>query len=218
MADPLQALTVDQLRRALARPVDPGAAPRRIQMRTEDGKAVLRPTAPPPGVEAKLAAVLVLLYPGPAGLTIPLTRRTNSLPTHAGQISCPGGAVDPTDPSFYDAALREAREELSIQSDALEFLGELRTVYIPPSNFLVHPFVAYADRRPDFRPSKAEVDAVLEVPLAHLADPANLHAETRDLAEGRRRIPFFGFGAEKIWGATALMLDDLISRLEADQA
>lgn len=184
-------------------------------MRTEQGGLIVRPTAPPPGQEARTAAVLVLLYPGPAGLTVALTRRTNHLPTHAGQISCPGGAADPDDPSLYQTALREAREELGIQTEGLEFLAELNTVYIPPSNFLVHPFVAYTGHRPAFHPNTEEVEAVLEVPLDHLADPANLFSEVRDLREGRLQISYFRFGSDKIWGATAILLDDLISRLEA---
>mgnify|MGYP001402777206 CR=1 FL=1 len=212
----LHTLTPAQLRRALASPAGPriGVAPR-IQMRTEKGGLIVRPTAPPPGQEARTAAVLVLLYPGPAGLTVALTRRTNHLPTHAGQISCPGGAADPEDPSLYQTALREAREELGVETEGLEFLAELRTIYIPPSNFLVHPFVAYADHRPSFHPNTEEVEAVLEVPLAHLADPDNLFSEVRDLREGRLQISYFRFGSDKIWGATALLLDDLLSRLEA---
>ncbi len=203
-------ITLDLLRRALPYAEAPAY---RMQIRTEDGGTAARPTAPPPGTTARPAAVLVLLYPGADGLTLVLTERTSHLPSHAGQISFPGGALDPEDATLLQAALREANEELGIQPADLELLGELRPVYIPPSNFLVRPFVAYASRRPEFLPSPGEVASVLEVPLAHLLDPANVASEVRVLQGARLQVPYFTFRGHKIWGATAAMLDDLLARI-----
>ena len=78
----------------------------------------------------------------------------------------------------------------------------------------MHPFVAPASRRPEYHPNKAEVEAVLEVPLSHLADPGNLFSELRTVLNGVHQVPYFGFGSDKIWGATAMLLDDLITRLQ----
>lgn len=208
-------LTPEQLRRLLAQLPDPAAPPRpRAQMRSENGQIIARPTEPPPGHEARLAAVLVLIYPGPAGLTLALTRRAETLPSHAGQISFPGGRQDPDDPSLLDTALREAQEELGVSPQGLELLATLRTIFVPPSNFLVHPFVVFSPDRPEFVPSAGEVEEVLEVPLSHLLEPANLFTELRDVRGGRFHVPYFRFGPHKIWGATAAILDDLVSRLE----
>lgn len=185
----------------------------RMLIQTEDGRAAARPSGPPAGVQPRLAAVLVLIYPGPEGLTLVLTERSGHLSKHAGQISFPGGSVEPDDATLLQTALREANEELGILAAELEVLAELRPVYIPPSNFLVHPFVAYASRPPAFHPCPEEVAGVLEVPLAHLIDPANVESELRELQGARLRIPYFRFQRLKIWGATAAMLDDLLARI-----
>lgn len=212
MADQTQPITLDVIRRGLARH---DASAYRMLIRTEDGATVARPSGPPPGQAPRPAAVLVLLYPGADGLNLVLTERTGHLPKHAGQISFPGGGVDPGDASLLQAALREAHEELGIEAGDLEVLAELRPVYIPPSNFLVHPFVAYTGRRPEFRPSPDEVAAVLEVPLGHLLDPDTVCTEVRELQGARLQVPYFRYQDHKIWGATAAMIDDLLARINA---
>ncbi len=138
-----------------------------------------------PNLECRRAGVLVLLYPvkratrrGGAShvtgedLCLALTRRTDALDNHRGQISFPGGSLDDGE-TTRAAALREAWEELGIESGGLEVLGELSPLYIPPSGFCIYPAVAYAAQRPAFAPNSYEVAELLEVPLAHLLDPAN---------------------------------------------
>jgi 8-oxo-dGTP pyrophosphatase MutT (NUDIX family) len=212
MNEPL--ITLDVLRRGLRHTDAPAS---RMLIRSEHDGGAARPSGPPPGQTPKLAAVLVLIYPGAGGLTLALTERTSHLAKHAGQISFPGGHVDPEDTTLLDAALREADEELGIQARDVEVLGELRPVYIPPTNFLVHPFVAYAGRRPEFRPSPGEVAQVLDVPLAHLLDPATIVTEVRDIQGARLQVPYFRYEHHKIWGATAAMLDDLLARIDRER-
>jgi 8-oxo-dGTP pyrophosphatase MutT (NUDIX family) len=171
----------------------------------------------PPPPRWTEAAVLVLFYPGPAGLTLLLTRRTDRLDHHRAQISCPGGAREEGE-SLLDAALREAEEEVGVPRDEVEVLGPLAPLRIPVSGYLVHPFVAVLPRRPDLRPDPREVAEVIEAPLAHL-----LRAEARSEADlvygGRvRRVPVFdlpGVGPPPLWGATAMILSGLIERLRA---
>lgn len=212
-------MTIHAIRHALSRtqgaatPVSP-----RLQRLAQDGRPLPRPAGPPPGQTAVDAAVLILLYHGPCGITTLLTRRNDQLRKHAGQIAFPGGRVDRSDGSLYAAALREAAEEVNISPQGLELLAGLAPVYVPPTNFLIHPFVAYSDQAPSILPNEAEVAEVLPVPLSVLLDPASVQAEVRELAEGRYAIPFFRYQGHKIWGATAIMIDQLLTRLEAGEA
>lgn len=204
-------LTADQLREILALPPEPIS---RMLLRDLEGRTVFRLTGPPDGTEPLAAAVLVLVYPGAAGPTLVLTRRTSHLPTHAGQCSFAGGRVDPEDASLFETALREAREELGIDTAGLGLLGQLQPVYVQASDYLIHPFVVMAESRPEIRPNPDEVEAVLEVPLSMLMDPASHQSEVRELRGAQFVVPFFRFGQDAIWGATAAMLEDLVSRVE----
>jgi 8-oxo-dGTP pyrophosphatase MutT (NUDIX family) len=153
--------------------------------------------------------VLALLYPVEGQAHLVLTVRSESLRTHAGQISLPGGRIDPGEDAMQ-AALREAWEELGIVREELDILGTLSELYIPPSNFCLTPVVAATHRRPDFRPHDAEVAALIEAPMYLLSDPATIHEEMRFIAGEERRVPYFLLGTQKVWGATAMILAELV--------
>jgi 8-oxo-dGTP pyrophosphatase MutT (NUDIX family) len=172
------------------------------------------PRLPPLAVDARQAGVLVLLYPAVAGPRFVLTRRAATLRGHSGQISFPGGRRDPDDVTFSATALRETCEELGI-CDSVELLGDLTPIYIPPSNFRVHPSVGALADTPSFTPNPAEVAEVFTVPLTHLLDPAYKRHETWELAGRPTVIPFYAFGGHQVWGATAIMLSELEVRLRA---
>lgn len=163
---------------------------------------------------ARRAAVLVLLYPVGGQWRVPLMLRPQHLPDHAGQVSLPGGAVEPGESSSA-AALREFHEELGAAGDEPVILGRLSPVYVHVSNFRVDPFVGVCPRRPDFRPNPAEVDEFFEVPLSHLLDPANLSSHERSHQGQTYRAPHFSWGSHKIWGATCLILGELLTILES---
>lgn len=153
------------------------------------------------------AATLLLLYPGPDGeLSIPLTVRQPDLRAHAGEVSLPGGAVDDTDASARDAALREAWEEIGVPRAAVRLLGSLDAVWIPVSNFQLRPFVGALDARPEIVPQTAEVAAVVELPARLLlADQALVER----LIEGEGwalRAGAYLHAEQVIWGATARTL------------
>jgi len=159
------------------------------------------------------AGVLILIYPRNDHLHLVFTRRTDRVDFHQAQISFPGGQQE-QDESFKEAAVREAHEEVNISPDSIRILGELTPLYIPPSNYCVYPVVAFSNSRPDFRPSELEVEEVIEVPLDHLLNPENTRRETWNYKGRDIEVPFYSFKKDKIWGATAMILAELIELLK----
>ncbi|MCA9972009.1 MAG: CoA pyrophosphatase [Anaerolineales bacterium] len=203
-------ITLSTVRRALSLPdFDGRSAQLAMIPQFRPGERPYSPTTSP-----RLGSVLALLYCHDDALHVLLTRRREDLNSHAGQISFPGGRRDPGE-TFLATALRETHEEVGVPPDSLTILGELTRIYILPSDYEVQPFVAWhADgRRPRFRPNAAEVAELLEVPLAHLLDPANCHEEPWQLGSLRMQIRFFEFNGHKVWGATAMMLNEFVERL-----
>ena len=173
-----------------------------------------RPFSPPPGVEPRQAGVLLLLYPIHGVLYLALTVRTTDLNHHSGQVSLPGGGWEEGDASLQETALREAREEIGIVTDGLELLGSLTPLYVPPSNNIVHPFVAYTPQRPTFHPDPKEVAELLEVPLRLLMDPATRREEGWTWRGAPLHVPFYAVGKHKVWGATAIVLAEFLALLK----
>jgi 8-oxo-dGTP pyrophosphatase MutT (NUDIX family) len=152
--------------------------------------------------------VLLLVYPANSSLHLALTRRTEQVANHKGQISLPGGAQERSDRSLVETALRETSEELGIDRDSPQVLGSLTAFYIPPSDFRIQPYVACLPERPSFRIEPGEVAELLEMPLPHLLDP---HSRGEGIWELRGRpvvVPFYRLGDHKIWGATAMILSE----------
>ncbi len=198
-------VTIDQIETALRRPLPGLAAMVRMA-------PIPRPLAPPtPEHRPREGAVLALLYPvGPGGeLHLVLTRRTETVGNHRGQISFPGGSVDPDDLSTAHTALREACEEIGVCETDLRLLGDLTPLYIPPSDFRIYPHVACLPRRPAFHVQPDEVAELLEPPLSHFLDEANTGLETWLVQGEPRQVPFYRVNGHKVWGATAMVLAEL---------
>ena len=156
--------------------------------------------------EGRPAATLVLLYPDARGdATLVLTVRTDALRDHAGQVSLPGGSLEPGE-TPEAAARREAFEEVGVAPEAIDVLGRLTPLYIPPSKFSVWPVVASTDERPPFVAQEAEVAAVVEVAVRDVVDPARRRSAMRDAPLGRFDVPYFDLAGLEVWGATAMML------------
>ena len=143
-----------------------------------------------------------------------LTRRADTLGRHAGQISLPGGAVDGHE-TIEAAALREAREEIGVEADP-RVIGPLTALHIPVSNFALHPILAVADRRPRFVAAAGEVAHILEVPLDDLGDAASRRRGWSWRGTEMIAVPYFEVQGERVWGATAMVLGELIHLLSAD--
>jgi len=158
------------------------------------------------------AGVLVLLYMKAGRLRVLLTRRTDRVLHHRGQISLPGGEQHPGE-SLEATALRETAEELGPDLGAVRVLGRLTPLFIPPSNYCIYPTVAYIAGPLDFHPQPEEVAEVIEAPVDHLADPRNVRRETWTVGGRDVDVPFYEFEGHKIWGATAMVLAEFLALL-----
>lgn len=166
---------------------------------------------------ARRAAALILLYPGADGPSLPLTERRSDLPHHPGQISLPSGAIDPGE-SAEAAALREAEEEIGIDPARVRVIGPLSSLWVVVSNFVVEPFVAVHDGKPEFRPEPREVETVIEAPVRTILDPAALQWSRQSRLGIVVDYPHFDVGGHLVWGATAMMLGEFAALFDSDHA
>jgi len=199
--------TVADIRSALARPL-PGIA---AQVRLAASYRIEQLYQAPPA-DARPAGVLIALYPLDGALHFLLTRRTDDVEQHKGQISLPGGAQEASE-SLLDTALRETYEEVGVAVDRDRVLGQLSPVYIPPTGFLITPFVAALPERPRFALMQHEVAELIEAPLPSLFDPSIVRRETWTLRGVEVDVPFFQIGPHKVWGATAMVLSEFAAAI-----
>lgn len=175
---------------------------------------VVRRTYAPPPSNARKAAVLSLFYPKNDAWHLALIQRqaTNPNDPHSGQISFPGGKMEVSDLNIEFTALRETQEEIGVIPEDVTIIGTLSDMYIPISNFMVYPFIGYLDYEPTFIPQETEVKRVLEIPFSVLEDTDNV--KLREMKFGNnitmRDVPYFDVDGLVIWGATAMMLSELL--------
>lgn len=163
--------------------------------------------------DARAAAVLVPIYADPEP-TLIFTVRSESLPSHKGQISFPGGSIDADDASAEDAALREAQEEIGLDPAAVTLVGRLDDIPTFVSGYVVSPVIGVLATRPELAPNAAEVARVLQIPLEDLVD--DIRREP-GFSERGRTYPTeaWVWNDHVIWGVTARLLRDLLDRLAA---
>ncbi len=162
--------------------------------------------------DARIACVLLALYPKNEEWHFVLIQRVSNNPNdrHGGQISFPGGGLEANDASLEHGALREAEEEVGIIREDVQLLGRLTEMFIPVSNFIVHPFVGALDYTPTFIPQVTEVQQILEVPLKEFLHPANRKKTEIHLSDKLvlKNVPYFDIQGHVVWGATAMMLNE----------
>ena len=150
-----------------------------------------------------------MLFPVDDRAHIVLTERAPTLERHGGQVSLPGGVVEPGE-TFERAALREAHEEIALPIDAVRILRALTPIDIPVSGFRLHPIVAAAPTRPPLHPSDGEVARILDVSVDELLHPATLIAVVRTRDGHELVAPAFRVNDVEIWGATAMVLAEFL--------
>lgn len=163
--------------------------------------------------EWRAAAVLVALIPREDGFNVLLTRRSEHLRQHAGQISFPGGRVEDDDPSPEAAALREAEEEVGLAPERVELIGPMAP-YQTGTGFIIYPFVAVVEDPGELRPDPCEVAEIFEVPLDFFLDPGNHRPHEMDYRGRRYRLHAMPYKHYYIWGATAAILRQLYTILK----
>lgn len=165
---------------------------------------------------AKQAAVLNLLhYADGAWRTILIRRAEHPEDRHSGQVSFPGGKFELSDESLAATALREVEEEIGVPAGRIRLLGQMTHLYIPVSNFLVHPFVGVLDGLPDFRFQEGEVVGVLRPALQDFIHPERRKVTDLQIAPNLtlKEVPYFDVDGYVVWGATAMMLNEFLAIL-----
>ncbi|MEC4005696.1 CoA pyrophosphatase [Flavobacterium sp. SUN052] len=159
---------------------------------------------------ARKAAVMMLFYPKNE-LTHLLLIVRNSYPgVHSSQIAFPGGKVEDFDFDLKATALRETYEEIGIQPDKINVIRDFTSVYIPPSNFLVYPFLGVSYSELDFTLQEEEVAGIIEMPLSLLLDDSIISIQMLDTSYAKSiEVPVFQIENHSVWGATAMMLSEL---------
>jgi 8-oxo-dGTP pyrophosphatase MutT (NUDIX family) len=162
----------------------------------------------------KKSAVLILLFPFQEGISTILIERAVYVGVHSGQIAFPGGKAEETDPDLQYTALRETYEEIGVPMEAVEIIGNLTDVYINPSNYLVTPYIGYLPHAPDFSINEREVQKIISVDIL---DTDKVVRSTKKITHSdglQIQTPFYSIDGFTIWGATAMMMSELIAVTE----
>ena len=163
------------------------------------------------------SSVLILIYPKNNSLYIVLIKRPEYNGHHSGQISFPGGKCEPSDKCYEDTALRETFEEIGIIREDIQVLGQITSIYIPPSNFKIYPIVGYLSYTPTFNINSTEVERTIEIKMADLTDKSIIKIKEVKTSTGQYiNAPYYSIEDEVIWGATAMILAEFITIIAID--
>lgn len=158
----------------------------------------------------RLSAVMILVYMNENHTEILMLKRSDYQGVHGAQVSLPGGKKDETDPDLSFTARRELHEETGISSDEIELIGSLTPMYIPPSNFLVHPYLAISEKLPNVKLDERESQYHFGIRLEELLSDEYLSLTDISTSYGKLKdVPYFRLNDEIIWGATAAILNEL---------
>lgn len=180
-----------------------------LSMAPADRKQALE-KAEQKAVQKRYAAVSVIVSTEPTAESLILIQRSQYEGVHSGQLAFPGGKKEESDFDFYETAVRETREEIGIELEEHHFIRKLTPLYIPPSNFEVHPFLFYTNNRLQFTIDPYEVAAVISLPISVLIDDQTVSKREIDTSYNFKiKTSVFTFGEHVVWGATAMMLAEV---------
>ncbi|KAA6434020.1 CoA pyrophosphatase [Dyadobacter flavalbus] len=203
-------LFTSQLTKKLKYPL-PGESAHRIMQASSKLRLYFKPNA-----RTRKSAVLVLFYPHKDEIYFPLILRPAYDGVHSGQVAFPGGRYEPTDEDLMRTALREAQEEIGLRLTDVKVLGILTELFIPASNFYVLPVIATMPYRPDFYPDPREVEDIFEIKLEEISDVNIIGSSDIQIRGEQVHAPHYMVQGYKIWGATAMMISELLTVLNAD--
>jgi NTP pyrophosphohydrolases including oxidative damage repair enzymes len=181
-----------------------------IQWQMASSDRLLKNFPRDPGKDAQIAAVLILLYPYKESIYTVFIQRPDYKGVHGGQISFPGGKKEPEDENVIQTALREAYEETGVDPTAVDIIGTLTPLFIPVSNMIVTPVVGWADEKPTFRHKPEEVLFLIDADLRRLLDPSIVKIKPFEIRGEILDIKYFDYETNTIWGATAMILYELL--------
>jgi 8-oxo-dGTP pyrophosphatase MutT (NUDIX family) len=156
------------------------------------------------------AGILILLYPDEGSIYTIFIQRPDYDGVHGGQISFPGGKKESPDKDIIHTAIRETYEETGINRKKIKVLGILTPLFIPVSNILVNPVVGWTDKKPNFHPHPGEVDFIIEADIKTLLDPSIVKTKPLTIRGESIKIRYFDYKNNVIWGATAMILQELL--------
>jgi len=168
-----------------------------------------------PGPDAAVAAVLILLYPHNGSIHTVFMQRHNYPGVHGGQISFPGGKMEAADEDIIHTALREANEETGVDPARISVIGTLTPLFIPVSNILVTPVVGWTEKRPDYSHQEEEVVFLFDADIKRFLEPSLVKIKPFEIRGEMLDVKYFDYDGHVIWGATAMMLNELLAIIKA---
>ena len=153
------------------------------------------------------SAVLILLYLEDNEIHFFLTKRSNELEHHKGQISLPGGTQEENE-ELTHTALRETQEEIGINKTSISIIGSMTPLFVPVTGFMIHPFVGYSSNKLEPTPDPSEVEAIFSVNISDLLNETNQTIEKRNIRGYDVEVPYFKLNNYEVWGATSMILSE----------
>jgi len=182
-----------------------------IQWQMASSDRMIRDFPRSPGNDARVAAVLILLYPHNGSVFTVLMQRHDYNGVHGGQISLPGGKQEPQDKDVIQTALREAFEETGVDPERINVIGTLTPLFIQVSNMIVTPVVGWAKERPVFTHQQEEVVFLFDADIKKLLEPDIVKTKQMEIRGEMIDVRYFDYEGHVIWGATAMILHELLT-------
>jgi 8-oxo-dGTP pyrophosphatase MutT (NUDIX family) len=182
-----------------------------VQWQMASSDRMIRNFPVSPGKNARIAAVLILLYPDKGSIYTVFMQRPDYDGVHSGQISFPGGKKEPSDENIIQTAVREAHEETGVDPATISIIGTLTPLFIPISNMIVTPVVGWTNSKPVFNHQPEEVIFLFDADIKKLLDPIIIKTKPFEIRGEMIEVKYFDYEGNVIWGATAMILNEFLT-------